>query len=252
MSFNAYERFRGAIVNTLVDYPIISNKKITDKEDLRNVLEILSKTNIGFTLEYIEKHAPFGINNIDTKEIKFKNGLTYVESKISFYDDKLYTCNLNQIFVINNDNKNIIINLNIFENTPYSLFRNTLRKVVSLDIKNSYIISYTTYIDKNTNEIEVEEYIRNYHYEGTDIDDISLLDSLNANSKTLKFIYFDGYIEKVVINDIEQKDIMNSKNFVFKEIDDKVQEIYKILDLELINDNQLNNNSIKKRIKDIC
>lgn len=251
MLFNAYERFRGAIVNTLVDYPIISNIKITDKEDLRNVLEILSKTNIGFTVDDIEKKTIRDFIDIDTKKINFDNKINFVESNVTFYDEKVNIYNLSQIFVTKIDDDRPFINITMVENIPFTFLRNILKRVIVLDIGGCYTISYEIYIDKNKNELFKEEYRRNYHYENYDIENVSLSNFLAATSKTLSFTYNNGYVEKVTVNDIEQKDSENFSYFVSKELDDKIKDIYKILDLELMNDKKINNNPIKKKIKDI-
>ena len=251
MLLNVYERFRGAIVNTLVDYPIFSNMKITNKKDLIDVLKIQSKTNSGFTVKDIEKVTLGDFRDIDTKKINFDNKITFVESKLTFYDNKLDSCNLSQLFLTKKDEDRPFINITMFENIPSNFFRDIKKRSVVLDIGGCYTISYETYIDKKTNEVLKEEYRRNYHYENYDINDHELLKSLDASSNTLIFRYHNGYVDKVLIDDTEQKSSETFTYFVSKEIEDKIQEIYKILDLELVGDKQINNNPIKRKIKDI-
>lgn len=251
MLFNVYERYRDTIVNTLAEFPVISNIEITNKKDLIDVLKIQSKTTYGFTVKDIEKKALGDFRDIDTKKIIFDNKITFVESKVTFYDNKLEICNLSQLFLTKKDEDRPFINITMFENIPSTLFRYIKKRSVVLDIGGCYTIIYETYIDKKKNEILKEEYRRNYHYENYDINDYELLKSLDAISNTLSFIYRDGHVDKVIINDTEQKSSETFTYFVSKEIEDKIQEIYKILGLELVNDKQSNNIHTKKKFKDI-
>lgn len=190
MALNVYKNIINSVNKGLANLKVESTRKIYDKKELENILNV---ANNGMKFYFSDEI------NISANEAKYDNGLIYLNVQINFLktaksiNEMIFTFDYKEspLININVQNEKMAIeellvkenNENLFSNEEKNIGKKTIAIDV-LDICNSF---FQVYFNQNEDNIMVEKYRQIYPASG--INDNLFLRLCGCNSKDLEIIY---------------------------------------------------------------
>lgn len=267
MSINANEKLINAILSIVSDYKMISERKITDLDELNNILETATGRG-GCKLSTVKNL--FHLIEASAQEYSYENGLKYLISEITYKDDLNIHTTIEQRTLTTNYNNapitNIIIARNrvavqrlLISSSPNDeIFPESMKDIeierLTIYVNNKCGSTFETYTNLNNSSLMLERYEQYYPVSNYEDSKKDLLRLCGCGTRYLEIIYHkaepiyaqlsDKY--KVEMADFDPNSSIDAKIIVGK-INDEVNSI--VANIYSLIDEYVNKNSSVKKLK---
>ncbi len=262
MAINANEKFINAILSRVSDYKMTSERKITDLDELNNIME--TATGHGYSLSIIK--SLYHLIDASAQEYSYENGLKYLISEMTYkngtnihtIEQRTLTTDYNNVpitnIVIKRERKavqQLLISSSKDEIFPEAMKDIEIEKT-SIHVNDNCGSVFETYTNLNDSSLMLEKYMQYYPVSNYGNSDKDLLRLCGCGTRYLEIIYHkkepiyaqlsDKY--KVEMADFDPNSSIDAKIIVGKinnEVDSIVTNIHSLID-EYVN----KNSSMKK------
>ena len=252
MAIHANKKFINAILSRVSGYKIISERKITDLDELNNIME--TATGYGYRLSIIKQI--YHLIEASALEYSYENGLKLLISKITFQKDgnvrtieqQTLTSDYNNVPIVNiviEREKKALQQLLISSNSKDEIFPESMRDIeietTSIHVDNHCGSVFKTYTKLNDDSVMLEKYMQYYPVSDYENSDEDLLRLCGCGSRYLEIIYHkeepifaqlsDKY--KVEMANLNPNSAIDAKIIVGKinyEVDAIVANIHSLID----------------------
>lgn len=200
MNINATKKFKNAVLSKVSDYKMISERKITDLDEINNIME--TATDYGYYLSIIKRI--YHLIEASAQEYFYENGLKLLISEITFKKDgnihtieqQTLTSNYNSVPIVNiiiERKKKALQQLLISSNSKDEIFPESMKDIeietTSIHVNNYCGSVFETYTKLSDDSLILEKYMQYYPVSAYENSEKDLLRLCGFGTRYLEIIY---------------------------------------------------------------
>lgn len=258
MTINAKEKFINAISSRVSDYMMKSERKITDLDELNNIME--TATGHGYSLSRIK--TSYHLIEASAEEYSYENGLKYLISKMTYkkgidihtIEQRTLTTDYSNVPITNiviKRTRKAMHQLLISSSAKDEIFPESMKNIeiekICIHVNDECGSVFETYTNINDSSLMLEKYMQYYPVSNDKNSNKDLLRLCGCGSRYLEIIYHEAepiYAQlsdkyKVEMADFDPNSSIDAKiivGIINDEVDSIVANIHSLID-EYVNKN---------------